>query len=360
MKPIVWNDAGYRHPTGGPFQGGYPADNGYGHEEWNHRPDLIVEHDGRPMKIFHSERVSKPDIVFDGQPITLHLYASRGGRQAIMSTARNCISLHEDLAGRLAIVEKLPAIRELWEDAWRLPFVQKGSDKRTFRNKWFEKDASWIPTWLCPIEDFFAWERPIIVDGHAIKGRRFGTRYKTSELLNADQASALDDFLPFSDQSERSEEADVEVINARDLPATTRKSLIDARRGQGKFRSDLMRRWNGKCAVTGCGLSEVLRASHIKAWHESSDRERLSPENGLLLIATLDALFDRHLISFSDDGKMLISPRIGSEERQLLSLTPDVQIEVPSKMKRYLKQHRLQFDDVGQRKSVHSSSTTPF
>jgi hypothetical protein len=45
---------------------------------------------------------------------------------------------------------------------------------------------------------------------------------------------------------------------------TTRLALIDARCGQGQFRADLERRWKGFCAVTGCGISAMLRASHIK------------------------------------------------------------------------------------------------
>jgi hypothetical protein len=68
---------------------------------------------------------------------------------------------------------------------------------------------------------------------------------------------------------------------------TTRLALVDARRGQGQFRADLERRWNGLCAVTGCGISAMLRASHIKPWSKSSNRDRLNPDNGILLAAHL-------------------------------------------------------------------------
>jgi putative restriction endonuclease len=39
----------------------------------------------------------------------------------------------------------------------------------------------------------------------------------------------------------------------------------------------------------------MLRASHIKPWSDCSNRERLDPLNGLLLVAHIDALFDNGL-----------------------------------------------------------------
>ncbi len=79
---------------------------------------------------------------------------------------------------------------------------------------------------------------------------------------------------------------------------TTRKCLIDARLGQGQFRVDVEKLWRGACGVTGCRISAVLRASHIKPWSQSNNKERLDPENGILLAAHIDALFDRGLITF--------------------------------------------------------------
>ncbi len=73
--------------------------------------------------------------------------------------------------------------------------------------------------------------------------------------------------------------------------------------GQQKFREAMLEYWGGACAVTGVGLSEVLRASHAKPWAEcASDAERLDVFNGFLLNANLDALFDRFLVSFDEHG----------------------------------------------------------
>ena len=56
-------------------------------------------------------------------------------------------------------------------------------------------------------------------------------------------------------------------------------------------------------------IPEVLRASHISAWSED-EKNRLNPENGLCLSATYDAAFDRHLISFDEDYRMILSKRL--------------------------------------------------
>lgn len=119
-------------------------------------------------------------------------------------------------------------------------------------------------------------------------------------------------------ESDRTAVDDVLLIaSSTHLAATVRKQLIDARVGQGKFREGVLARWQGRCAVTECKIPQALRASHIVAWNQSNDVEKLDPENGLPLIATMDALFDRGLISFGDDGTMLIADALNGEYENL-------------------------------------------
>jgi hypothetical protein len=101
------------------------------------------------------------------------------------------------------------------------------------------------------------------------------------------------------------------------LPETTRESIIQSRIGQGQFRASLVKYWRG-CSVSGCDQIELLRASHIKPWRDSSNAERLDLYNGLLLLPNLDACFDVGLIGFDDDGKILISNKLS--EAVLLEL----------------------------------------
>lgn len=81
------------------------------------------------------------------------------------------------------------------------------------------------------------------------------------------------------------------------------------RSGQRYFRKMVLENYNGKCCVTGLNIPTVLRASHISAWVDDKVN-RMNPENGLCLSATYDAAFDKHLISFDDDYRLIISREI--------------------------------------------------
>ena len=97
--------------------------------------------------------------------------------------------------------------------------------------------------------------------------------------------------------------------------------LVRQRVRQDVFREALLDYWGGACAVTGLALPEVLRASHAKPWADcASDEERLNVFNGLLLVAHLDALFDRGLITFDASGDMVTATRLAPDHRARLHL----------------------------------------
>ena len=97
-----------------------------------------------------------------------------------------------------------------------------------------------------------------------------------------------------------------EIHNRTDLPETERLQLVKARRGQGIYRQNL-ERFENACRVTGARHSRHLRASHIKPWRVCTTFEKLDGNNGLLLSPHVDHLFDQGFISFSDDGRLLVS-----------------------------------------------------
>ena len=109
----------------------------------------------------------------------------------------------------------------------------------------------------------------------------------------------------------------------RKLPDTTEAVRLAVQRvGQDIFRSSLLDYWGRRCAVSGLGIPELLRASHIKPWADcASDAERLDVFNGLLLAPHLDALFDGGWITFSDSGQMLIADALDSGSRIRLGLS---------------------------------------
>jgi len=133
------------------------------------------------------------------------------------------------------------------------------------------------------------------------------------------------------------------------LPAGSRgtevERLIRQRVGQERYRVALLAYWGGACAVSGVTVSEVLRASHAKPWAEcADDTERLDAFNGFLLVANLDALFDRFLISFDDAGHLLISDRLSQNDLPGLGIHSGMTLRwLTSEHRHYLQWHRERF-----------------
>ena len=108
-------------------------------------------------------------------------------------------------------------------------------------------------------------------------------------------------------------DSDIQSLQSSpDIPETEKRQLASARRGQGLFRRRVELIERG-CRLTGITDRAHLRASHIKPWRQSTSAERLDGNNGLLLAPHVDHLFDRGYISFADDGRLLISPRLRRE-----------------------------------------------
>ncbi|EED41042.1 conserved hypothetical protein [Stenotrophomonas sp. SKA14] len=133
------------------------------------------------------------------------------------------------------------------------------------------------------------------------------------------------------------------------MPAEARgtevERLVRQRVGQARYRDALLTYWGGSCAVTGVAVTEALRASHAKPWAEcADDAERLDAFNGFLLVANLDALFDRFLISFDDTGHLLSSPRLSQSDLPVLGIHSGMTLRwLATEHRHYLKWHRERF-----------------
>ncbi len=144
------------------------------------------------------------------------------------------------------------------------------------------------------------------------------------------------------DQSaERTLVDDIDEIKHRNIDVTSTSTVVDVRIGQDRFRKDVLKLWGNCCAVTGSITLEAIRASHILPWCDSTDEERLDPNNGLPLIACLDALFDTGLISFDSSGRLLVASKLTESERKIFGLDTRALLKKPSeKTATYLARHR--------------------
>ncbi|MBP3783132.1 MAG: HNH endonuclease [Butyrivibrio sp.] len=130
-----------------------------------------------------------------------------------------------------------------------------------------------------------------------------------------------------------------EKIDSEEVVGKEREILTKARVNQSRFRQKLLERYDG-CAICGMNMSDLLVASHIKPWAESSAKEKTSVENGLLLCPNHDKLFDKGYIAFENDGSVLISSLISKENYDLLGIDEDMKIELTEANVPYIEYHR--------------------
>jgi hypothetical protein len=360
LKPVLWNTNQYRSPSGvRAAPRSYPGMHGFGHEEWNNSSRMKFKEGGQSFRAFHTEGVKQAPVDENtGQTFVL-MIASHDRVQQLVGVGGNAmyIGADKDESERRRIA-KLLDVKNLGRDAWQLPQVQRrfGHDAAKFRAHW-NSDFTWVPNWLCPAE-FFMWlDEPVTLDPHRIAGstslpRMFSaykalTRHMAAEIMNTvPTAQRTPTWRRLLDAMRSAPEDPVTPQADEDGDkVTTRVTMTQARLGQGQFRDALMAQWGDRCAVTGLSCPELLRASHVKPWKSSSHRQRLDPNNGLLLAAHLDALFDKGLISFDDKGDMLMSSRIQANERTQLHLPRKLRVAPHSALMVYLQHHREELFD---------------
>ena len=124
------------------------------------------------------------------------------------------------------------------------------------------------------------------------------------------------------------------------LSSTEIEQLVKARRGQGIYRTNLMQ-IEKRCRLTEVADARLLVASHIKPWKDSTNDERLDGHNGLLLSPHVDRLFDRHLISFTDDGQIIVAEEWVIKAMLSWGLNPKMNVgQFTPRQRNYLEVHR--------------------
>lgn len=116
--------------------------------------------------------------------------------------------------------------------------------------------------------------------------------------------------------------------------------LTNQRLTQHKFREKLIEDRGCKCELCDIALPELLIASHILPWVLSDDSEKLDVNNGLLLCANHHKLFDQGLISFNNDGDILISSIVLKSQYVELKIDKSLKITTNDKLSNFLSKHR--------------------
>ena len=129
------------------------------------------------------------------------------------------------------------------------------------------------------------------------------------------------DFQTNWDQMSLTSETRLEALTARQrngnagdaVPGTPSDSITEVERVvvvrtmQKFFRKVVMAAYNSTCCITRNPVPELLVASHILPWSDFPG-ERLNPRNGLCLTAHFDRAFDRGLITFDEQMRLVLNP----------------------------------------------------
>lgn len=95
-------------------------------------------------------------------------------------------------------------------------------------------------------------------------------------------------------------------------PSESEKT-VKVRRLQRFFRNTVLANYENQCALTGISIPQLLVASHIIPWSENKER-RADPTNGLCLNVLHDKAFDRHLITFDEKFRLIVSSTLKKKE----------------------------------------------
>jgi len=113
--------------------------------------------------------------------------------------------------------------------------------------------------------------------------------------------------------NQRKSHKSIPIKTPRSQPTSSTEATVTvkARIGQIFFRQTVLANYNSRCCITGNPIPELLVASHILPWG-SYIEHRLNPHNGLCLARTQDTAFDKGLITFDKDYRLIISAYLES------------------------------------------------
>lgn len=105
------------------------------------------------------------------------------------------------------------------------------------------------------------------------------------------------------------------------------------------LRQQLLKKY-GKCQICGITKEELLITSHLKPQKDSIEEEKFDINNVLLLCNKHDGLIDKGLISFDNEGNIIISKKLSEEDVKILGLDKEIKIELNEKQLGYIQYHR--------------------
>jgi putative restriction endonuclease len=129
--------------------------------------------------------------------------------------------------------------------------------------------------------------------------------------------------------------------------------LVNRKVRDRSFRLAICTIYNFQCAFTGLQIYNYRNYAEVQAAHIQSVSAG-GPDivqNGIALCSTAHWLFDNHLISLTDDYRVILSPHVPPRFAALIIIDKPVHLPLDSRLwpsKKYIADHRRQFLSVGQ------------
>ena len=191
----------------------------------------------------------------------------------------------------------------------------------------------------------YEFKNPITLD----QLKEYGVTDSHFTVTKVSSKPGLLEFLNKYEEEDRQNDSVIQTLTEEDVeeieqdiplpPGEERDAVVKQRVNQSSFRERLLER-DGCCQLCGVSNPSLLVASHIKPWSRSTGSEKTSVYNGLLLCPAHDKLFDTGLISFDEDGKILISDELSEEDCELLNVNEDQTIDMPVETIPFMQYHR--------------------
>ncbi|VVO01369.1 hypothetical protein PS691_02657 [Pseudomonas fluorescens] len=129
--------------------------------------------------------------------------------------------------------------------------------------------------------------------------------------------------------------------NAHSEGVLFRQVAAESRTFQLAFRIGALKLWGPACALSGASC--LLEAAHIKgvATCKLSDPKAITdPFNSIILNISFHALLDEGLISFTDEGNLLISDELSKKDCDVYGVNTQLKASFHPNAVKYLQYHR--------------------
>ncbi|WP_444460083.1 hypothetical protein [Rhodobacter capsulatus] len=154
LKPIVWNDQGYRWPSGRVASSGFTKEYGYGQEEWNGRDDWVW----KGWRVFHTQVKG-----------AMHHYAEVGRLGIIMTAMMNgqffavgvACNVFQNTEKDAAEISEALGLSGYTDRMWKVGSIREAhASKAAFSRHWAKHTHV---MWRCPITHYSWFEEPLLI-----------------------------------------------------------------------------------------------------------------------------------------------------------------------------------------------------